>query len=72
LRLNLTAKFNMSKPTINGEPIEVVNDFKYLGSYMSSSEKDVNNRITLAWVAFHKLKAILTSETGKPSNKTMK
>jgi hypothetical protein len=57
MRLNLPANSNIPAPTINGEPIAVVNDFKYLGSYMSSSEKDVNNRITLAWVAFHKLKA---------------
>ncbi len=41
------------RPTNNGEPIAVVNDFKYLGSYMSSSEKDINDRIALAWFAFH-------------------
>jgi hypothetical protein len=69
MRLNLPANSNIPAPTINGEPIAVVNDFKYLGSYMSSSEKDVNNRITLAWAAFHKLKVILTSKTGKPSDK---
>jgi hypothetical protein len=56
MRFNLPVNSNIPAPTINGESIAVVNVFKYLGSYMSSSEKDVNNRITLAWVAFHKLK----------------
>ncbi|CAF4669482.1 unnamed protein product, partial [Didymodactylos carnosus] len=40
--------------TLNGEPIELVADFKYLGSIMASSEKDMKHRKSLAWVAFWK------------------
>ena len=38
-------------------------DFKYLGSYVGSSEKDINIRIGLAWGAFNKLRSLLTSKT---------
>jgi hypothetical protein len=47
--------------TIDGKPIAIVDEFKYLGSYIVSTEKDINNRIALAWVAFTKLKTILRS-----------
>ena len=45
--------------TINNEKIEIVDEFKYLGSYMNSTDKDINTRIGLAWSAFEKLKSIL-------------
>ena len=54
---------------IDDQPIKIVDEFKYLGSYMGSTDKDVHNRIALAWVAFTKLKPILTSRSGKPSVK---
>ena len=44
---------------LNGKPIVIVKDFKYLGSHMESSEKDIKARIGLAWGAFNKLRAIL-------------
>ena len=44
--------------TLNGESIEVVDDFKYLGSMMSCSENDFKNRIGQAWGAFWKLEKI--------------
>ena len=47
--------------TINGQKIAIVEDFKYLGSHMASAAKDVQARIGLAWVAFHKLESILKS-----------
>jgi len=59
----------LSPPLLDGKPIEVVEDFKYLGSYIGSTDKDVSNRIGLAWAAFAKLKPILLSRTGKPSIK---
>ena len=43
--------------------IEVVDDFKYLGSMMSCSEKDFKNRIGQAWGAFWKLEKIWKSKT---------
>ena len=48
---------------VDGQPIEIVEEFKYLGSYMSSTDKDVNARIALAWGAFSKLKKVLKSRS---------
>ena len=70
MRLNLPTGSKPKNLQLNGEDIEFVEEFKYLGSYMSSSEKDVNSRISLAWSAFDKLKDILRSHTGKISNET--
>ena len=53
------------KLVIDGEEIAIVDDFKYLGSYVGSTEHDINVRIGLAWTAFAKLKKILRSP--KPS-----
>ena len=47
--------------TVNGQPIAIVDDFKYLGSYIGSNNKDIKVRISLTWSAFAKLKPILTS-----------
>jgi hypothetical protein len=46
---------------IDNQPVEIANAFKYL----SSTEKDVNSRIALAWVAFNKLKNILRARSQK-------
>ena len=64
MRLNLPA--NQPSPpnlTIDGQGIAVVDDFKYLGSYVGSSEKDISIRLGLAWGAFNKLRSLLTSKT---------
>ena len=37
----------------------VVDDSKYLRSYIGCTTKDLNNRITLAWVAFNQIELIL-------------
>ena len=42
--------------------IAIIDDFKYLGSYVGCTMKDVNNRIALAWVALNKLRAILKAQ----------
>ena len=42
--------------TLTGDDIEIVTDFKYLGSYVGSSEKDICIRISLAWQAMDKMK----------------
>ena len=39
----------------SGSVIKQVEDFKYLGSYLSSTAKDVNVRIGCAWAAIKKL-----------------
>ena len=46
---------------LNGEIIETVSDFKYLGSHMESSEKDFKIRKGQAWGAFWLLKNIWKS-----------
>ena len=45
---------------VKGQPIAIVDDFKYLGSYIGSTNKDIEARIGLTWSAFAKLKPILT------------
>ena len=40
---------------INGEALEEVSDFKYLGSYISSTSRDINVRKGLAWKALQSL-----------------
>ncbi len=46
---------------IDNETVKIVDDFKYLGSHMASTDKDISARIALAWVAFVKIRTILTS-----------
>ena len=44
--------------TRTGEPLEKVEDFKYLGSWVASTEKDIRVRKALAWRALHSLNNI--------------
>ena len=45
----------------NGNLIKVVKDFKYLGSYIASTEKDIEIRIGKAWGAVNQLDSIWKS-----------
>lgn len=47
--------------SLNNVPINRVNDFKYLGSFISDSEKDFKVRKALAWKACNKLNRIWQS-----------
>ena len=47
---------------LNGEEIEIVEDFKYLGSKIKDIESDVNARKGKAWVACHSLRKIWKSD----------
>ncbi len=47
---------------LDGEPLERVQDFQYLGSFVGSTEKDIKNRKGKAWAAFWKLKNIWDSK----------
>jgi len=51
------------KINLNGEELAKVDDFKYLGSYVGSTESDITARIGLTWSAFNSLKTILTSRS---------
>ena len=46
----------------NGQVIKQVDDFKYLGSYLSNSTKDINVRIGCAWAAIKKLDSLWQSK----------
>ena len=47
--------------TKNGTILAVKEDFKYLGPYISSTEKDIRVRKAHAWSALHDLKNITHS-----------
>ena len=47
--------------TADGTEIEWVEDFKYLGSWVESTEKDMSVRRALAWQALNKMNSIWTS-----------
>ena len=59
--INVNNKIRNERLVVNGQPIAIVDDFKYLGSYIGSTNKDIEARIGLIWSAFTKLKPILTS-----------
>ena len=45
----------------DGETVRSVEDYKYLGAWISSSKKDFNTRRAKAWDIAHKLKPLWTS-----------
>ena len=51
--------------SFNGENIEKVEDFAYLGSKIRASESDIDDRKAKAWAACHKLKQIWRSDLRK-------
>ena len=48
--------------TLNGSFLKEVDDYKYLGSYISSSEKDFLTRRAMAWSACNDMHRIWTSQ----------
>ena len=66
MRLNQPSIMLPNNPlVIKGQPINIVDDFKYLGSYVELTEYDVKVRIGLAWAPFSKLKPISTLQSPK-------
>ena len=57
--------FNVSesegKVKLDNKPISKVNDFRYLGSMLASTENDVKRRCGLAWSVFETMAKIWTS-----------
>ena len=47
--------------TADGTEIEWVDDFKYLGSWVESTEKDISVRRALAWQALNKMTSICSN-----------
>ena len=48
--------------TRDGTPLKLVDKFTYLGSSVSSTEKDIDTRLTKAWTAIDKLSIIWKSD----------
>ena len=48
--------------TLDGRSLKLVDKFTYLGSNVSSNEKDINTRLTNAWTALDKLWIIWKSD----------
>ena len=48
--------------TLDGSPLKLVDKFTYLGSSVSSTEKDIDTRLTKAWTAIDKLSIIWKSD----------
>ena len=48
--------------TLEGTSLKLVDKFTYLGSSVSSTEKDINTRLTKAWIAIDKLSIIWKSD----------
>ena len=47
---------------LDGTPLKLVDKFTYLGSSVSSSEKDIDTRLTKVWAAIDRLSIILKSD----------
>ena len=63
MRLNEKEEDRNIQLTLNGETIENVDNFKYLGAQMISTEKDFKIRKGQAWAAFKQLGKIWKSKT---------
>ena len=48
--------------TLDGSPLKLVDKFTYLGSSVSSNEKDIDTRLTKAWTAIDRLSIIWKSD----------
>ena len=48
--------------TLDGTPLKLVDKFTYLGSNISSTEKDIDTRLTKAWTAIDRLSIIWKSD----------
>ena len=52
--------------TLDGTPLKLVDKFTYLGSSVTSTEKDIDTRLTKAWTAINRLliiwKPVLTDK----------
>ena len=56
--LNQDSYVSMSMKSLNGEAIKNVLDFKYLGSYIASTDNDVSIRIGKSWAVLNNLNKI--------------
>ena len=50
----------------DGQTLQVEKDFKYLGSWINSSENDIKVRMDLAWNTLHSIYVISKSKINLP------
>ena len=48
--------------TLHDTPLKLVDEFNYLGSSVSSTEKDIDTRLTKAWTTIDRLTIIWKSD----------
>ena len=48
--------------TLDGTPLKLVDKFTYQGSSVESTEKDIDTRLTKAWIAINRLSIIWKSD----------
>ena len=48
--------------TLDGSSLKIVDKFTYLGSSVSSTEKDINTRLAKEWTAIDRLSVIWNSD----------
>ena len=51
--------------TLKSEPLKLVDKITYLGSSISSTEKDINSQLAKAWIAIDRLSVIWKSDLGE-------
>ena len=54
--------FNKKRRHLNGSSLKLVDKFTYLGSSVSSTETDINTRLSKAWTAIDRLSVIWKSD----------
>lgn len=57
--------------SLNVEKIKQVEDFKYLGSFITSTEHDVNIRLGKAWDALNEHCLDLNNTSGKENRRSI-
>ena len=65
MSLNQDSSVSMSMKSLNGEAIKNVLDFKYLGSYIASTDNDVNIQIGKAWAVLNMYCTVSVNKTQK-------
>ena len=61
-RLNICYNQTGNITTLDGASLKLVDKFTYLGSSVSSTEKDIDTRLTKAWTAIDRLSIIWKSD----------
>ena len=61
-KLNICYNQTGNIATLDGASLKLVDKFTYLGSSVSSTEKDINTRLTKAWTAIDRLSIIWKSD----------